>query len=32
LESIWNSVGDIIFGIIGGIVAWHLIEHKLRWT
>jgi hypothetical protein len=32
LESIWNSVGDIVFGIIGGIVAWYLLEHKLRWT
>ncbi|MEM3623277.1 MAG: hypothetical protein QXR76_05865 [Candidatus Bathyarchaeia archaeon] len=32
LESVWNSVGDVIFGVIGGIVAWFLIEHKLHWT
>ncbi|MGC8940312.1 MAG: hypothetical protein ACP5KU_07450 [Candidatus Bathyarchaeia archaeon] len=32
LESVWNSVGDVIFGVIGGIIAWFLIEHQLRWT
>ena len=32
LESVWDSAGDIVFGVIGGIVAWYLIGHKLRWT
>jgi len=31
-ESLWNSTGDIIFGILGGMLAWYLIEHRFRWA
>jgi hypothetical protein len=32
LEPIWNSAGDAIFGILGGMAAWYLIERKLHWV
>lgn len=32
LETAINSTGDVIFGIIGGIVAWYLLERKLHWA
>ena len=30
-EPLWNIFGDMIFNIIGGIVAWVLINYKLKW-
>jgi hypothetical protein len=32
LEAVWNSAGDAIFGIFGGMAAWYLIERKLHWV
>jgi len=32
LEALWNSAGDAIFGIFGGMAAWYLIERKLHWV
>jgi len=32
LETLWNSAGDAIFGIFGGMVAWYLLERKLHWV
>jgi len=32
LECVWNSVGDLTFGILGGMIAWYLIERKLHWA
>jgi len=32
LEAPWNSVGDAIFGVFGGMAAWYLIEGKLHWV
>jgi len=31
LEVVWNSVGDVIFGILGGMIACYLLS-KLRWA
>lgn len=30
-ESLWNTFGDVIFDIIGGMTAWVLINFKLKW-
>jgi hypothetical protein len=30
-EPLWNSAGDVIFGVFGGLAAWYLLEHKLHW-
>jgi len=30
-EPVWNIFGDLIFDVIGGIMAWILIRHKLKW-
>ncbi len=30
-EPLSNIVGDMIFDIVGGIMAWALISHKLKW-
>jgi hypothetical protein len=32
LETPWNSAGDAIFGIFGGMVAWYLLERRLHWV
>jgi hypothetical protein len=32
LEVPWNSAGDAIFGIFGGMAAWYLIERRLHWV
>ena len=32
LDTPWNSAGDAIFGIFGGMVAWYLLERKLHWV
>jgi hypothetical protein len=31
LEFVGNSFGDVVFGILGGMIAWQLIENKLHW-
>lgn len=31
-EPLWNITGDMVFGIIGAMVAWYLIERKLHWN
>jgi len=31
-EPLWNSAGDVIFGVFGGLAAWYLMEHKLHWV
>jgi len=31
-EPLWNVVGDMAFVLIGGIMAWYLINCKLRWV
>lgn len=30
-EPLWNIFGDTVFDIIGGMVAWALINYKLKW-
>ena len=30
-ETHWNIIGDIVFVITGGMLAWYLIESKLKW-
>ncbi|MFQ5758697.1 MAG: hypothetical protein ACE5IF_03375, partial [Candidatus Bathyarchaeia archaeon] len=30
-EPLWNICGDMIFDIIGGMMAWALISYKLKW-
>lgn len=30
-EPLWNIFGDMVFDIIGGMAAWALINHKLKW-
>jgi len=32
LECVWNSVGDVVLGILGGMIALYLIERKLHWA
>jgi hypothetical protein len=29
-ESLWNITGDVVFAIIGAMVAWYLIERRLH--
>ena len=29
-EPLWNSAGDAIFGVFGGLATWYLMEHKLH--
>jgi len=31
LEPLWNTTGDIVSAIIGGIAAWYLIKCRLKW-
>lgn len=31
MESLWNICGDIVFAILGALIAWYLITHKLNW-
>jgi hypothetical protein len=31
LEPLWNTIGDVVSAIIGGIVAWYLAKRKLKW-
>jgi hypothetical protein len=31
LEQFWNTFGDIVSAIIGGIAAWYLAKCKLKW-
>jgi hypothetical protein len=30
-EPLWNIIGDIVSAITGGMIAWYLIECKLKW-
>jgi hypothetical protein len=32
LEAVWNSAGDAVFGIFGGMAAWYIIERRLHWV
>jgi hypothetical protein len=32
LEPLWDSAGDVIFGILGGMMAWYLMERRLHWV
>jgi len=31
MEPLWNTIGDIVFGVAGGMVAWYLVKCKLKW-
>jgi hypothetical protein len=31
LEPPWKSIGDVVFGVTGGMAAWYLVKRKLKW-
>jgi hypothetical protein len=30
-ESLFNITGDVLSGVLGGMVAWYLLRHKANW-
>jgi hypothetical protein len=32
LELAVNSAGDVVFGVLGGMAAWYILDRKLHWS
>jgi hypothetical protein len=30
-ESLWNIFGDVFFAVIAAMMAWYLLNHKVKW-